>query len=178
MAEPRSFTASPLGAANLSAMDREALLAFQRKTAKLQRAVLGSVQAAGEAQTRLSHIKKALIDTPAADAGLRDAALVLEARLKDLQIALSGDSVVASRNEPTPPSIVDRVQGVVSGHWSSTSDATQTHRRAYEIAAAQFSDLLGKLRALIEVDLKRLEDRAEAAGAPWTPGRVPDWRPE
>ena len=140
--------------------------------------MLGSVQAAGEAQTRLSHIKKALTDTPAADPGLRGEALALEARLKDLQVALTGDATVASHNEPTPPSIVDRVQGVVYGHWLSTSEATQTHRRGYEIAAAQFSDLLGKLRTLIEVDLKRLEDRAEAAGAPWTPGRVPDWRPE
>jgi len=25
--------------------------------------------------------------------------------------------------------------------------------------------------------LKKLEDDAEAAGAPWTPGRLPVWRP-
>jgi len=32
------------------------------------------------------------------------------------------------------------------------------------------------LRALITVDLVSLENAAEAAGAPWTPGRVPTWK--
>jgi len=32
------------------------------------------------------------------------------------------------------------------------------------------------LRQLIEVDLTRLEKQLEAAGAPWTPGRIPEWR--
>ena len=30
----------------------------------------------------------------------------------------------------------------------------------------------------IEKDLKQLEDKLEAAGAPWTPGRIPDWEIE
>ena len=29
---------------------------------------------------------------------------------------------------------------------------------------------------LIEVDLARLEKQLEAAGAPWTPGRIPEWK--
>ena len=35
---------------------------------------------------------------------------------------------------------------------------------------------LGQLRALIEGDLTRLEKAMEAAGAPHTPGRIPEWR--
>jgi hypothetical protein len=34
---------------------------------------------------------------------------------------------------------------------------------------------LAKLRTLAEVDLVKLEKDMEAAGAPWTPGRVPVW---
>ena len=34
----------------------------------------------------------------------------------------------------------------------------------------------GKLRQLIEGDLSRLEKQMEAAGAPWTPGRIPEWK--
>jgi len=48
----------------------------------------------------------------------------------------------------------------------------------YDIAAAQFAPVLEKLRALIEVDLRQLEEQAETAGSPWTPGRVPAWKPE
>jgi hypothetical protein len=33
-----------------------------------------------------------------------------------------------------------------------------------------------KLRKLIEVDIKALEKQLDAAGAPPTPGRLPDWK--
>ena len=173
-----TFEAVPLSNATLPAKDRAALEGFQRKTARLQRAVLGAVSAAEEAQTRLKHLKQALLDTPRGDPRLSEEARVLENRLKDLQVALSGDPVRARRNEPTPPSISGRVQQVISGDWSSTSEATETHRRNYEIAASQFGDLLEKLRTLVTVDLKKLEDEAEVAGAPWTPGRFPAWSKE
>jgi hypothetical protein len=35
--------------------------------------------------------------------------------------------------------------------------------------------VLGKLRTLVDTDLAKLEKDMEAAGAPWTPGRVPEW---
>jgi photosystem II stability/assembly factor-like uncharacterized protein len=178
LGDPQSFQALPIGTATLPAGDRAAVLAFERKTARLQRAVLGAVDAAGEAQKRLDHIEKALLDTPGADPKLGDDARAIESRLKDLLIGLSGDRTIASRSEPTPPSIVERVQGIVGGHWTSTANPTETERHAYDVAASQFGDLLEKLRALITGDLKRLEDAAESAGAPWTPGRVPTWKPE
>ena len=178
LGEPRAFDAVPLGNATLPAPDRAALLSFQKKTGRLQRAVLGAVRAADEAQTRLDHLQRALLDTPAADAKLRDDARAIEVRLEDLKTALSGDKTLSDRNEPTPPAIADRVQQVVLGHWSTTSAATATHRRNYDTAAAQFAPVLEQLRQLVTVDLERLEDAAEAAGAPWTPGRVPTWTPE
>ena len=178
LSEPVTFTAAPIGAASLPAADREALQAFQKKTARLQRAVLGAARAADEARTRIDHLKKALLDTPGADIALGAEARALETRLLDLQVALNGDDTIGRRNEPTPPSITDRVAGVVGGHWTSTSAPTQTHRRAYEIAAADFEPVLSKLRTLVEMDLRHLEESAEMAGAPWTPGRLPVWRPE
>jgi len=178
LGEPQSFEARPLGTASLPPADRQALLEFERKTARLQRAVLGSVDTIDEAQTRLTHLKKAIADTPGAETTLGDQARAIESRLLDLKVLFTGDSTIASRNEPAPASIVDRVQQIVSGHWTATSSPTNTHRRQYDIAASQFGDALVKLRLLVTVDLKNLEDAAEAAGAPWTPGRVPTWKPE
>ena len=45
-------------------------------------------------------------------------------------------------------------------------------------AGQQFAELLAALRVLIKEDLVRLESKLEAAGAPWTPGRIPDWQIE
>ncbi len=178
LGEPQTFTAEPLWSGALTAPDRAALQAFLKKAARLQRSVLGAVEAGKEAQKRLDYLKLALLDTPGADPKLAEEARSLEARVKDLSVALSGDTVVQKYNEPTPPSIADRVQGIVSAYWGTTSAPTATHRKAYEIASGEFTDVLGRLRALLEKDLAALEARAEKAGAPWTPGRVPSWSPE
>jgi hypothetical protein len=175
--EPRSFTVASLGLATLPAPDAAALVAFQRRAASLQRAVSGAEQAAAEAQTRIEHIKQALIDTPAADPKLFEEARALELRLKDLEILLSGDPTIAKYNEPVPMSISERVTAIVDGAWVSTSAPTKTHADAWQIASDEFTPVLEKLRALIDVDLRGLEQKMESLGAPWTPGRVPVWRP-
>ncbi len=178
LGEPQSFETTPLGLATLAAADRQGLLAFQAKTARLQRAVLGAIRAVEEAHQRLDFLKAAIEDTPAAGVELGDRARALEIALVDLETELGGDRTVAARNEPTPPSIVGRVQRIVYGQWTSTSPPTQTHVDAYDVASEAFADVLARLTGLLEDDLAALEADAEAAGAPWTPGRVPTWTPE
>ncbi len=178
LGEPVTFSAQVLGTASLPAPDRAKVVEFERKTARLQRAVLGSIELAKDVERRIELLSKALLDTPAADPGLLMRARELGLGLKDLQEQLSGDEVVSKHQEPVAPSIVGRVQRVVESQWSSTSAPTGTQRRAYEIASQGFVTVLEKLRTLVETDLKGLEAKAEAAGAPWTPGRVPEWKPE
>jgi photosystem II stability/assembly factor-like uncharacterized protein len=178
--QPQTFAAVPLGTASLPITEQErgALLEFQQKTGRLQRAVLGAVQVVREQQQRIGLVKRALEVTPGADPALAGQVRGIEDRLRTIQIALTGDTLVARHNEPTPPSIVNRVQSIVSGHWRSTSMATQTHRDNYATAARAFEPVLADLTRLVETDMKVVEDRLEALGAPYTPGRVPRWRPE
>ena len=175
---PREFETEVLGTASLPAPDREAVLAFQRQTGRLQRAVLGAGQAASEAQRRIDHLKVALRDAPAADSALRAELDAIETRLADLRVELEGDRTRAQRGEAVLPGVQGRVQRIVSGHWTTTSAPTATQRRGYAIAAEQFEGVLARLRTLIEQDLAGVERRAEAAAAPWTPGRLPTWQRE
>jgi photosystem II stability/assembly factor-like uncharacterized protein len=175
--QPVAFQCALLGEPTLPVADRAATLEFQGKTARLQRAVLGAVEVAREGQARLTHLKKALDDTPGTDPALMDSSRALERRLADLVTALSGDPSVRRRHEPTPPSIVEDMSNAVSGQWYQTYGPTPTLRRSYEHAASRFQGVLAALRALLETDLARLERAADAAGAPWTPGRVPEWTP-
>jgi hypothetical protein len=174
---PVAFRCAPLGEPTLPVADRAATLEFQRKTARLQRAVLGAVEAGRESQTRLNHMKRALDDTPGGSSALMDSARAIERRLTGLMTTLNGDATLRRRHEPTPPSIVEDMANAVSGQWYQTHGPTATHRRCYENAASRFQGVLADLRALIEVDLTRLEREADAAGAPWTPGRLPEWKP-
>jgi hypothetical protein len=175
---PQTFEVAPLDLATLAASDKAALLEFQRKTARLQRAVLGAIEAAERAAEGLAHIKKALDDTPGADPKLGADARAIEARLRDVLTALQGDEVIRRRNEPTAPGIADRVGAIVNSHWTSTAAPTGTNRQAYEIAAEEFEIALARLRQIVETDLRDLAAAMEAAGAPWTPGRVPVWKRE
>jgi hypothetical protein len=178
LGEPVTFQAEVLGTASLPAPDRAKALEFERKVARLQRAVLGSVELAKEASKQIALLEKALLDAPAADAALAARARELGRKLKDLEVPLTGDKVVAKYQEPVDPSIVDQVQRIVYSLWASTSAPTGTQQRAYDVAAQAFAPVLEKLKALTEVELPDLGRKAEAAGAPWSSGRVPAWRPE
>jgi len=131
-----------------------------------------------EVGNRIRHAKKAILETPAAGDELYREARALELEIADLELRLTGDRIRRSKNSPTPPSILQRVQGIVYGHWSSTSAPTRTYLDAYEIAADEFEPLLRDLSELVDVKLKQLEARLEEVGAPWTPGRVPRWQRE
>jgi hypothetical protein len=175
LAGPVTFEAKTLGSAALPPADRAALLAFQRDVARLQGAVQGASEAAGEAQRRIDHLKKALFDAPAADPALREQARALESDLRAIKEELYGDPIRQREQEPASPGIVDRVQRIVYGTWGSTSAPTGTQRTMYDAAGTLFESTLKKLQKLVEVDLPALEKSADAAGAPWTPGRVPRW---
>jgi len=67
---------------------------------------------------------------------------------------------------------------VVYASWSTTAEPTATQLDAYRFAAGLFDQELAKLRGLAESDLPALELELERAGAPYSPGRLPAWKPE
>jgi len=178
LGESRTFEAAPLVSTVLTASDRAALHAFQKKTARLQRAALGVNKAAVEVKDRLAYIKEALRSTPGTHTMLMDRVRSLELRLEQIQIRLTGDAAIRRRKEPTPPAVLSRVQRAVSNQWSSLSGPTQTDRQSFEIASKELEEIVTRLTFLVEHDLAPLEEALEKAGAPWTPGRIPRWKHE
>lgn len=173
---PVTFRAVAITEPTIPVADRAAVTAFHLQAARLQRAVMGAAQAMSEAENQLSLVRRALDQTPGAPPALADTARALVTRLLDLRIALSGDPTLSRRQEPDMPTIQDRLGRIVGGTWSTTMAPTQTHRRQYEIVSTEFAAWLPRLRAIVEQDLPRLLEAAEAAGAPWTPGRrIPSW---
>ena len=89
-------------------------------------------------------------------------------------LALDGDGTKARRNVFAPPSLVERLDRITDDQWAHTQPPTATHRQALAWASEAFTEELSRLHRLAS-DLEDLESRAEAAGAPWTPGRRPAW---
>jgi photosystem II stability/assembly factor-like uncharacterized protein len=164
------------GPGSMTADERRSLFEFQEKVTRLQRAVSGALEAANALSGRLEQIKRALDQTPGAESAWKDQARSLERRTRDILRALRGDTVLRARNESTPVSISERVERIVGNERFSLARPTRTDQEGYAIASQEFGQELAKLRALQEVDLKELEKNLDLSGAPWTPGRLPEWK--
>ena len=151
-----------------------ATLSEQRKTAELERAVLGTSALITETLVRVAFLKRAIDETPGADSSLVHRVRILETQLKDAHESLSGDPTRARRNEATPPSLQGRLQGAIGNSWGSALSALNaSQREQVDIVRRDFDGVLARVRQIVDVDLKALEQAAEAAGVPWTSGRVP-----
>ncbi|MGD9264244.1 MAG: hypothetical protein PVJ71_00545 [Lysobacterales bacterium] len=174
LAAAKSFLLKPLFEGGLVTADRAGLLEFQLQTADLYRAVTGANAAMDEIQARIDHLMKAVTDTPSSTEDQAQALRSLNGRMQDLNVALNGDHTIASRAEKVPLSISGRIGTIVYSHWDSQSSVPGNLRDSYAIADAQFHGALTELKA-IAGDLATLEAELQTEGAPWTPGRIPDW---
>jgi hypothetical protein len=177
LSAPQAFNIYVNGWEKMAQDDRAALSEFQMKVARLDRAVSGAISALNEMNTKLKAIRRALRDTPSETTALINKADDLDKRLRQVTISLRGDTVLRARQENTPPSINDRVNNIVGDERLSTARPTQTHRDDYAIASQDFAGELAKLKA-IATDTAQLEQQMEKIGAPWTPGRLPEWTVE
>jgi len=175
LAGPQTIRVTTEQSASMSAADQAAQEEFLRKVARLYRAVYGATRVAENAAERLKQIHEALREAPAVEKQLGTVSDGLDQRNREILRALRGDIEIARRNEPVPSSIDDRVNTIIEGERFSMAKPTQTDLDSYGVAAGEFASQLAKLRTLVEVDLAKLEKDMESAGAPWTPGRVPEW---
>jgi len=154
--------------------DRIAKADFEEKLGRLQKALAASQQSATEARTRLDAIRRAIDATPALPLKLREESISLEKRLDEINRQLRGDPVLRARDEPTPESISDRVNSAAGAMRLTTGKPTKTALESYQIASDELATEIPKLRRLIDTDIRALEKQLDAAGAPPTPGRLPD----
>ncbi len=174
---PTAFEGQPIGFQALSEEAKVEALVFQRQTGELVRVAFGTYRAASDAMVQLEAMKQAIDLTPSLGPAELAEARALELKLQDLLEAFQGDPTKSRRNEPAMPGLLDRINQIVFGHWSTEMGPTQTHRKNFEIAAAQLESLMDELRVFLESELPGLGERLEAAGAPWTPGRaLPTWK--
>ena len=174
IAGPVSLTVKPMFDGGLVTDNRQELLDFQLQTAELYRAVQGANRVVGELQARIDHMREAVNLTTGSTEAQAQAVRDLNNRMFGITTALSGDRTVSSRNEAAPMSISSRIGTIVFGSWSSQSGVTGNFRDSFDIADQQFRSVLSEIKA-VDSDLRALESELETEGAPWTPGRIPEY---
>jgi photosystem II stability/assembly factor-like uncharacterized protein len=172
LAPPQTFNVVPLYLSIMKESDRAAVIDFQKKAAALQRTVMGTGRATKEALTRIQYIRRGLDEIAGPDPKLVAEVNRIDTALRDIDDQINGDPILRRANEPSMPSLLDRVNTAVNG-LTTTSAPTATHREALALAQQQAAPLLDRLRKLVEVDLVNVEKQMNALGAPWTPGRIP-----
>ncbi len=154
------------------AEDRAAAVDYQQKVSRLQKTFNGAQDLANNGKTRITAIRRALIDAPT-DLKLMDEAIKLDKRITAILRALRGDETLRGLESGAPSSISNRVNSAAAGARGLTGAPTGTQKLNYQIAFEQLSEETAKLRTL-EVDLKMFEQQLDAAGVPYTPGRLPE----
>lgn len=180
LAPPVSFTVRALDNTTLPARDRSALIAFQQNVARLKQAVRGSVAVMKDTKARLDLIDKAMKSAVGLDHSWFGRLRSAQQELATLGRIIEGDRTFSRRNDNQfiPPSITEKLDYVAYGISEVTSDVTQTQQDVYHQASEDFAPALARLRKLVETDIRAIEDELQKLGAPYTPGRLPEWQKE
>lgn len=173
--EEKEFNVVALENTTLPAKDRNAMVQFQRDVAEMIRVMYGTMDYNEELIEKVNYLKQAIVLTPQADSKLLVEAEKIEKKLEDIQFIFEGSTPKASDEEIPPRQVplANRLQYIIWGQSSSTSDITSTSKMAYEIVQDKLPGLINQLKQIATVDIKTLEQAIEKAKAPWTPGRTP-----
>jgi len=175
LAEPVSFKAVPLAAGSFQVEDKKALAAFSSKMAEFRRVVAGTEQYRREQENKLRFLKAAVLKTATAPLELSRQIADLEKRLTAAGVALNGDATLSRREFETLPSINQRIGSINGALWASTVADPKSYEESYGIAEKQFRPIYAEVKTIGE-DVKKLEATLEQYKAPYTPGRLPEWK--
>jgi photosystem II stability/assembly factor-like uncharacterized protein len=145
--------------------------AFLRDVAELRRAVTAASEALELGFEQVEILGRALARSTVPPGTLDSELETIRQRLYDLDQALAGNRSVAAFGHPQTPNVARRLRVATITDGQSDYGPTATHRRSYEIAAAEFEVILPELSEILEVELPALERKMEAARVPWSPGR-------
>lgn len=172
---PREFICKTLNNTTLPAEDKIALDGFNKKVAELTRTVTGADAFRKELVDKLAYLKKAVIESSEVPSDTYGSIIKIESDLNELNKKLNGDQLRARYEGAAPTSVKERVETITYALWSTTAASTNTFIKSYEAAASKFGEILNTLKS-IEEAVKQVETILETHGAPYTPGRFPEWR--
>ena len=151
-----------------------AVLASELRSAELERSALGAAAWLDDLARSLNFLRRAIDESARADSALIRRVRSLQTRVLDVQERLNGDPTRGRRNESSPTGLLGRLQIALSQSRGSTLEApTPAQMAQLDIVRNAITGILTEIRQLSDVDVKAVEDAAEAAGIPWTAGRLP-----
>ncbi len=176
VAPEETFVVKVLPGTTLPATDRPAMVAWQRQAAELQRSLQGSSAIVRDANQKVKYLKAAVFSVAEPNQNFVKDILDVESKLRDIQDKMFGDRVADQLDIDREPSIMSRMFSGIYAGYSSTSEPTTTMKDQIRWAGEEYETLSTLLKQVIETDIPAIEKKLENAGAPYTPGRIPEWK--
>ena len=175
LGEPQTFDVKRMYEGTLEGAGIEEMTAFTQEIADINRQVDAVGEILDATENRLKIIKLALMQSTVGETGPDDEVRALEQRVFEIRELVEGNEVRAEIGEPMPHTITRRLMAASMSTMFSTHGPTPNQRETLTIAQEELREVKTALAQLVEVDLPALEEKLDAAGVPWTPGRrVPD----
>lgn len=171
----QDFKVVPLNNTSIPVTNRNAVVTFHQKLNKMRRALMSANNLRNELQNKVRHMRVAVLNAPNAPMSLLEDIRKVDKQLRQLNRELNGDFSLGRRFFETPPSVAGRIGQINFQLGQTTLPPTKAHRESFKIAEESFGQIINKLSQIASNDISKLEKALENAGAPYTPGRVPQW---
>ena len=176
LAGPVSFKVKALSELSLPAADRAELAAFQKKVRKLSHSVTAASSVLRDLGTLTQSYRASLKSLTVPHQDILDSIKALEKKLDMLQVQMFGDQLAASVDKDIVPGVQSRIARIAGEQGRSSSAPTKSQRDSYAIAEEEFAPVYEALKKILAEDVKAIEKKLDSIGAPYTPGRLPDWK--
>jgi photosystem II stability/assembly factor-like uncharacterized protein len=173
---PEKFNVKALPGLSLPAADAGAVAAWKAEVYEMRRVASGAGALLNDANNRVKHMRAAIMSISKANDDFTTDLNSLDKKLRELSERFYGDNVKGRLELDAPPSIFGRLNNALYDGYGSTGEPTTTMKSQFKNAGDQFEGWYSELKTILNTDLKNLEMKLEAAGAPYTPGRIPEWR--
>lgn len=170
---PQNFDVVPMHTKGaLKEIDAEAVAAFWKEIADVQRVASAASAALSSAVAHLDDLNTALSRTQSAPGTLDAKYSALRTKLLGMSVQVDGNPAknqVGAVNDTT--GIGDRLSHVLIGTFRSTYGPTPAMRTSLDIAREELTDLVNQLDLILTKDIPAFEAELQKAGAPWVQGQ-------
>jgi hypothetical protein len=172
LSNPVFFNVVALNNTSMPALDRSEKVTFQRKVSSLEGEMLSAAKMLGDASNKIKYFKEAIKLVEAPYDELSKLIFNTEFKIKSINTRFYGNSLKSKLDIQEVPTAYGRLMSILYEQKYSTSSPTKTHLESFEIAKEEFTPIFNKIKNILEVDIKEIEDKLKIIKAPYTPGRL------
>ncbi len=180
LVENQKFEVIKLQNTTLPAENPKEAADFQEKLKELARITMGTKSLHSELLQKVNAYEQAIALTTGIPKNLSLEINQIKKELKEVEWQLDGEQPVASYEETQPAemSILDRLNAIMYIHTQSTSGISQKQREGYDLLKNQLKPVIEKLNDFSFVKFPEIEKELNQYKAPWTSGRVLNFKEE